>query len=75
MSSFAEGRSTVEQLMANRSQNGSLSYADQMTMRKVLNAMVQQLKGQIRSIPPQDYEEAKQFLNSLMYATTHKRLS
>jgi hypothetical protein len=71
MSSFSQERATVEQLMANKSQNGSLSYADQMTMRKVVNDMVQQLKEQISSIPPQDYETAKQFLNSLLYETTH----
>lgn len=52
MGAFAQQRATVEQLLENRSQNGSLSYADQMTMRQVLNGMVQQLKGQISTIQP-----------------------
>ncbi len=51
-----------------------MNAADQTHMRQDIDAMFDLLKSQIGSIPPQDYLAAREFLQSLLYETTHAML-
>lgn len=66
--SFDSQREQLDQLFATRAKYGGLSYADQMTVRQTVEAMFDELKTQIRDIPPQDYVACRNFLNSVSYA-------
>jgi hypothetical protein len=68
--SFADQRAEVDQLFAKRATYGGLGYTDQGKVREVLDNMLDQLKEQMASIPPQAYVTSKQFLRSLTYAAT-----
>ncbi len=72
---FAADRANFEKLFSSYSQLGALSYADQVKARQIINSMNQQLKSQIRELPPQDYGICKGFLNSLMYTACKTQLS
>lgn len=65
---FATQRKWVESGFAKQAKYGGLSYADQKTLRQLINSMASELKIQIRDVPPGDYEASKDFLRSLMYA-------
>ncbi len=53
--SFDSQREQLDQLFATRAKYGGLNYADQLAVRKTVDAMFDELKAQIRDIPPQDY--------------------
>ena len=46
-----------------------------MKVRQTVDAMFDQLKEQIREIPPQDYVACRSFLQSLSYAATKTELN
>lgn len=70
LDSFGSQRATVDELMLKHATYGFLSYPDQMTVRKAVDAMTRALKGQIKEIPTPDYVESKSFLTSVAYAAT-----
>ena len=45
-----------------------------MKVRKVTDSMFNELKAQIRQIPPPDYVACRDFLQSLTYAATKTEL-
>ncbi len=67
---FNEQREPVDELAAKWVKYGTLDYSDQTTMRQNIDGMFDGLKGQITSIPAQDYVQCRTFLQSLLYATT-----
>ena len=67
---FDDQRGPVDDCAAKWVKYGSLDYNDQTLMRQNIDAMFDNLKGQIASIPPQDYTQCRSFLQSLLYATT-----
>jgi hypothetical protein len=67
---FASQRAIVDALMSKHATYGFLNYADQMEVRKEVDAMTGALKKQIRQMPTTDYVEAKTFLTSVAYAAT-----
>jgi hypothetical protein len=70
MDIFNPQRGPVDQCAAKWVKYGTLDYADQTSMRQNIDAMFDALKGQISSVPPQDYVQCRTFLQSLLYATT-----
>jgi hypothetical protein len=72
--SFASQRSELEQLTAAQAAHGSLGMAEQMAARKSIESMFADLRSQIRDIPPQEYVASRNFLQSLIYATTSSHL-
>jgi len=67
---FTPQRVPVETCAANWVKYGTLDYADQTVMRENIDTMFDGLKGQISAIPAQDYMACRNFLQSLLYATT-----
>jgi len=67
MSSFDATRAELDKLYAKRSQQGGLSYEDQREVRELTDAMLADLKKQIKDIPPMDYSASKNFLQSLRF--------
>jgi hypothetical protein len=67
---FNEQRGPVDEYAAKWVKYGTLDYTDQTGMRQNIDAMFDAMKGQISSIPPQDYVQCRSFLQSLLYATT-----
>jgi hypothetical protein len=67
---FADQRGELEQLFATRARYGGLNYADQSKVMKVVDTMFDELKKQVRDIPPQDYVACRSFLSSIKYAAT-----
>jgi hypothetical protein len=72
--SFDSQREQLDQLFAARAKYGGLNYADQLAVRKTVDAMFDELKAQIRDIPPQDYAGCRNFLESLTYAGSKSEL-
>jgi hypothetical protein len=66
---FASERAALEQLLMKQSTYGSLGYSDQMKARQTIETMFAGIKSQIREVPTQDYDAARSFLSSMMYAT------
>jgi hypothetical protein len=64
---YAHGRAELEKVFASRASIGTISPADYMKVREVTTAMLGQLKGQIRDVPPAQYTAAKRFIESLAY--------
>jgi hypothetical protein len=61
-------RSELNELLAKRAELGGLGFSDQSKVRQAVDGMFATLKGQIRSVPPDDYVASRSFLNSLVYA-------
>jgi hypothetical protein len=68
--SFKDQRADVDRFVATHARYGTLSYEDQMKLRKIIVAMSDQLNAQLDQIPPQDYTTCRSFLKSLLYSTT-----
>ncbi len=68
--SFQAQRSVVDECTAKWVKYGALDYADQTQVRENIDSMNGSLKSQISSIPPQNYMACRNFLQSLLYATT-----
>ncbi|MEQ8790818.1 MAG: hypothetical protein RIC55_31265 [Pirellulaceae bacterium] len=71
---FNTQRAMLDPLLQKRAQQGSLSYAEQTTVRQTVDAMFAQMKKEIRDVPPPDYIASRSFLNSLLYAATKNEL-
>jgi hypothetical protein len=67
---YAKNRVDLEKIFTGRASTGTLGPADYMKVRQVTTAMLDQLKEQIRDIPPEQYTLAKRFLESLAYEAT-----
>ena len=67
---FAPQRKVMDEMSAKLATYGRLSYPDQMKARATIESMFDTMKTQISSIPADDYIANKQFLRSLIYATT-----
>lgn len=66
---FADGRAELEKIFASRASSGTMGFSDYMKVRQVTTAMLADLQKHVRDIPPQEYLAAKQFLQSLAYAS------
>jgi hypothetical protein len=71
---FESQRAEVDQLFAKRATQGGLTYAEQSKVRESIDAMLIELKGQIRDVPPQDYVASRGFLQSLSYIATRSEV-
>jgi hypothetical protein len=73
-SRYATERGELDQLFAKRASYGGLTYADRSKVRETIDSMSDELKDQIRDIPPQDYVSCRSFLQSLIYSATKTEL-
>lgn len=71
---FAAERTELEKLSATQATHGTLTVAEQMAARKMIESMFADLKSRVSEIPPQDYVASRNFLRSLIYATTQSQL-
>jgi hypothetical protein len=60
-------RTELNELFAKRAELGGLGFSDQTKARQAVDAMFATLKGQIRSVPSDQYVASRSFLNSLAY--------
>jgi hypothetical protein len=67
--SYEKDRTKVETIISKQVQYGGLSFDDQMQARKSIESMFTTLKDGMDSIPPQQFIDSKNFLNSMIYAT------
>ncbi len=67
---YSDQRAVLDQLMAKEAEYGRLSYSDQLEARNTIETMFGTLKSQITQIPPMDYVASRDFLRSLIYATS-----
>jgi hypothetical protein len=67
---FEAQRGEVQQLFNMRARYGGLGYQDQAKLRTTVDSMAQELRGQIRQIPPTDYVACRDLLRRLNYAAT-----
>ena len=65
--SFAQERAELERVFADRAKKGAVSASEFATVDKVTQKMLDDLKDQIRKLPPEQYITAKKFLESLAY--------
>ncbi len=72
--SFEAQRIALGKYTAKWMQYGGLDNADRAQVCENIDTMLETLKSQITSIPPQDYVEGRAFLESLLYATTRRLL-
>ncbi len=61
-------RTALDDLFARRAELGGLGFSDQTKARQAVDGMFATLKGQIRSVPSDQYVASRSFLNSLAYA-------
>jgi hypothetical protein len=61
-------RTELNDLFAKRAELGGLGFSDQTKARQAVDGMFTTLKGQIRSVPSDQYVASRSFLNSLVYA-------
>jgi len=64
---FSQDRKAVEAAFASRSASSAMGFSDLITVRKTTDSMIAQLKENVRDLPPNQYIEAKRFLESLAY--------
>jgi len=64
---YQDSRYELEKIFKSRARTGTLSPSDFMRIRQVTTSMLDQLKGNIRELPPQQYMIAMRFLESLAY--------
>ncbi len=69
-SRFGDVRTAIGDLAANWVRYGELTGDDQALMRANIGILYQGLKSQIGYLPPQEYVASRNFLDSLLYATT-----
>jgi hypothetical protein len=71
---FAANRAELEKLSAAQAMHGTLTAAEQMAARKMIESMFADLRSQVSEIPPQEYVASRNFLRSLIYTTTQSQL-
>jgi hypothetical protein len=67
---FEQSLQAIEQVFATKARYGGLSYADQEKVSAAIEYMFDELKGQVRVMPPADYVACRNFLQSLSYAAS-----
>jgi hypothetical protein len=67
-SDYDPQRTELDELFAKRAELGGLAFSDQTKARQAVDGMFATLKGQIRSVPSDQYVASRSFLNSLVYA-------
>jgi hypothetical protein len=72
---FAPYRVEVEKLAESRAKYGQLGFSDQTKFRQLVNDMAQHLNARIADMPPQEFTNAKSFLQRLLYSQTGVVLS
>lgn len=72
--SFNAGRDELDELFARRAKYGGLTFSDQMQAKQTVNSMFDELKSQIKQIPPQEYVACREFLRSLTFAAAKSDL-
>ena len=72
---FAPQRKELEELFAARARYGGLGYSDQMKASKTIDVMFDELKSQVREIPPTDYVACRNFLRSMAYVASKTELN
>ncbi len=65
---YASQRSEVDRAFVELAKHGVLSYSDQTVARQSLDNMLEELKAQVRDIPPAEYVASRNLLQSLSYA-------
>jgi hypothetical protein len=71
---FTPQRTVLDDLLAKEAAMGALGYPDQEKARDTIDAMMAVLKGMIRDVPSAQYLGARNFLRSLIYATSKSDL-
>lgn len=71
---FTVQRTTVDQIFAKRAAQGGIGLSDQSALRSAVEGMAGALKAHIKDIPPQDYVDSRNFLQSVMYTITQRTL-
>lgn len=64
---YAQYREKLDALFAKRASNSALTIDDFIEVDKLTTAMLAELKGQIRQLPPDLYLASKEFVKSLAY--------
>jgi hypothetical protein len=72
--SFGPQRTDLDQLMAKKATYGQLSYADQMDAHNTIESMFAILKSQVKTALPAEYVASRNFLQTLIYATSKSML-
>lgn len=67
LDSFGDDRAEVDSIFAQRAATGAIGADDFMKVRSASNAMIAELKKQVREIPPDQYMIAKRFIESVAY--------
>lgn len=62
---FAKGRQSVDQLFARRAQYGGLGFDELQAFDAAVQALMDELGAVVAQVKPQDYTQAKRFLQSL----------
>jgi len=65
---YTPPRTELDELFAKRAELGGLGFSDQTKARQAVETMFATLKGQIRSVPSDQYVASRSFLNSLASA-------
>ena len=71
---YAPQRAVLDPLVAKQATLGGLGYPDQEKAHDAIDAIMATLKGQIRDVPPAQYVASRNFLSSLLYATSKSQL-
>jgi hypothetical protein len=71
---YAPQRAVLDPLVAKQATLGGLSYPDQEKAHDAIDAIMATLKGQIREVPSAQYLASRNFLSSLLYATSKSQL-
>jgi hypothetical protein len=66
-SDFAANRSTLEQIFAQRASSGVIGTPEYLQVYDLTAMMMDDLRQRIREVPPNDYVNARRFLESLAY--------
>jgi len=64
---FSKYRTELDELFAKRASNDSLTLQDFIEVDKITNALLEDLKSQIKNVPPDLYIASKEFVKSLAY--------
>jgi hypothetical protein len=71
---FGLPRATVDQLFVKRAAQGDLGISDHSALRQAVESMSAQLKAHIKDVKPQDYVDARKFLQNVMYTAAQRSL-
>jgi len=75
LDAFAPQRDVMNEIVTKQTTLGSLGYSDKLKADETIDAMFAQLKTMIRDVPTAQYMASRDFLRSLLYATTKNQLN